>query len=242
MERMTVVVFDVDDTLYEQRIPFELAMKANFGKKNWFDDTISLPTLYRLFRYHSDIAYANVVAGVLSLHDMRVLRIKQTLKDIDVEITDSECESFQACYLHEQIKIVIHPEMIKLLNVLREKNVPTSILTNGPTDHQELKLLRLNLVNWINEEAHHISESIGYSKPDTTAFKMVERTHFNETDFLYVGDSYDNDVVGAKSAGWKVIWLNKNNKRITQGMIEPDVELDSYEDIIKTVLDLLQEE
>lgn len=239
---MTVVVFDVDDTLYEQRIPFELAMKANFGKKTWFDDTISLPTLYRLFRYHSDIAYANVVAGVLSLHDMRVLRIKQTLKDIDVEITDSECESFQACYLHEQTKIVIHPEMIKLLNVLREKNVPTSILTNGPTDHQELKLLRLNLVNWINEEAHHISESIGYSKPDATAFKMVERTHFNETDFLYVGDSYDNDVVGAKSAGWKVIWLNKNNKRITQGMIEPDVELDSYEDIIKTVLDLLQEE
>ena len=239
---MTVVVFDVDDTLYEQRIPFELAMKANFGKKTWFDDTISLPTLYRLFRYHSDIAYANVVAGVLSLHDMRVLRIKQTLKDIDVEITDSECESFQACYLHEQTKIVIHPEMIKLLNVLREKNVPTSILTNGPTDHQELKLLRLNLVNWINEEAHHISESIGYSKPEATAFKMVERTHFNETDFLYVGDSYDNDVVGAKSAGWKVIWLNKNNKRITQGMIEPDVELDSYEDIIKTVLDLLQEE
>ncbi|UUV98884.1 HAD family hydrolase [Vagococcus luciliae] len=239
---MSVVVFDVDDTLYEQRIPFEMAIKANFGTKSWFDDTIFLPTLYRLFRYHSDIAYANVIAGVLSLHDMRVLRIKQTLKDIGVEITDSECESFQACYLHEQTKIVVHPEMIKLLNILKDKNISTSILTNGPTDHQELKLSRLNLVKWIDEEAHHISESIGYSKPDATAFKMVEKSHPNETDFLYVGDSYDNDVVGAKSAGWKVIWLNKNNKRLTPEMFEPDVELDSYENIIETVLGLLQEE
>ena len=26
---------------------------------------------------------------------------------------------------------------------------------------------------------------------------------------LYVGDSYENDIIGAKGAGWDVIWLNK---------------------------------
>ena len=47
------------------------------------------------------------------------------------------------------------------------------------------------------------SSAVGISKPDERIFHMVCESG------LYVGDSYENDVIGAKKAGWDVIWLNK---------------------------------
>lgn len=238
MDEMTVVVFDVDDTLYDQFAPFELAMRKNFGEKTWIDE-VDLRKLYQLFRHHSDLAFPDTVSGRLSLKDMRVYRIQAALKDLGIESTKEECQTFQECYFYEQQQITLHPEMIRLLDVLNEKKVPTGILTNGPTDHQQLKIDQLNIANWIDASKHHISESIGYSKPDASAFKVVEESFPEDERFLYVGDSYDNDVIGAKSADWQVIWLNKNNKQLTSEMVVPDIELPSYDEIINTVLELL---
>lgn len=238
---MTVVVFDVDDTLYDQFSPFELAMIKNFGEKKWLSE-ISLRTLYQLFRYHSDLAFPDTVSGALSLKDMRVYRIQAALNDLGIEESKGVCQAFQDCYFYEQNQLVLHPEMVRLLTILDEKKVLTGLLTNGPTEHQQLKIEQLGVSKWISEDTHHISESIGYSKPDVSAFKVVETIYPDNSQFLYIGDSYENDVIGAKKAGWQIVWLNKNNKRLTQEMIKPDVALSSYDNIVETVLGLLQEE
>ncbi len=33
---------------------------------------------------------------------------------------------------------------------------------------------------------------------------------------LYVGDNYDNDVLGAKSANWQALWFNHRERKIEQ--------------------------
>ncbi|APB31785.1 MULTISPECIES: HAD family hydrolase [Vagococcus] len=238
---MTVVVFDVDDTLYDQFVPFELAMTHSFQDKPWIKD-MDLSTLYLLFRHHSDEMFPATVSGELSLEDMRVYRIQKALKDLGVEATDRKCQLFQDRYFYEQNRITVHPEMVDLLLILKERQILTGILTNGPTNHQQLKLDQLNVSTWIDSNTHHISESIGYSKPDAKAFQVVANSYPESTEFLYIGDSYDNDVIGAKNAGWQVIWLNKYNKKLTQEMVKPDVEVTSYKELAVNVLDLLQEE
>lgn len=238
---MTVVVFDVDDTLYDQYETFELAMMQSFQDKDWFRK-IPLAQLYRLFRYHSDEMFPETVSGELSLKDMRVRRIQNALKDLDVEVSTKECQTFQDNYYKEQHQLKIHPEITRLLALLNEKGIKTGILTNGPTTHQQLKLDQLGIAKWIDEKTHHISDSIGFSKPDPRAFKVVEMAYFDKDEFIYVGDSYDNDVIGAKNAGWKVLWLNKYNKKLTQEMVQPDYEVTTYKELVDKVLELLQEE
>ncbi|EIZ2929160.1 TPA: HAD family hydrolase, partial [Listeria monocytogenes] len=39
----------------------------------------------------------------------------------------------------------------------------------------------------------------------------------------YIGDSFENDVIGSKSAGWKSIWLNRRGHLIpTEAAFQPD--------------------
>ena len=85
-----------------------------------------------------------------------------------------------------------------------------SVITNGPKEHQLRKIKSLGLKRWVDEKDIIISSAVGCSKPDKRIFHMVSDHG------LYVGDSYENDVIGAGNAGWDVIWLNKYGARDQQ--------------------------
>ena len=92
---------------------------------------------------------------------------------------------------------------MEILDYLKSRDVRISLITNGPYEHQLKKIRSLGLGKWIEEKDMIISSAVGISKPDERIFHMVCESG------LYVGDSYENDVIGAKKAGWDVIWLNK---------------------------------
>lgn len=56
---------------------------------------------------------------------------------------------------------------------------------------------------------------------------------------LYVGDSYDNDVMGGHNGGWKTMWFNHRGRSISQGEKVHDVEIDSFEQLFGAVKVLL---
>ena len=54
-----------------------------------------------------------------------------------------------------------------------------------------------------------ISDVIGYQKPDVRAFQTIQKImNLNPEETWFVGDTFEVDVVGAKNAGWHVIWFN----------------------------------
>ncbi len=59
------------------------------------------------------------------------------------------------------------------------------------------------------------SETAGASKPDEEIFKAaIKNAKMNENDkatFLHIGDSYEKDFCGAKSAGWNAILLSRSS-------------------------------
>ena len=52
----------------------------------------------------------------------------------------------------------------------------------------------------------------------------------NPSTTLYVGDSYDNDVMGAFNGGWHSMWFNHRGRSLKPGT-KPvfDLEIDSFE-------------
>ena len=37
-----------------------------------------------------------------------------------------------------------------------------------------------------------------------------------------IGDSYENDILGAMNAGWKTIWMNHHKYPVPEGVKSPD--------------------
>ena len=225
-------MFDVDDTRYDQQQPFRNAVKRVVPLVSDED----MHPLYIRFRHHSDENFPKVMAGNWTLEYMRAHRISQSLKDLDYpHITEKDGLYFQQVYEEELDNICLHKEVKKTLDFLKTKDVPLGIITNGPTDHQTKKLNQLQLKKWIPAENMIVSQATGYQKPEKEIFQLAEK-QFNMTacETLYVGDNYDNDVLGAKKADWQALWFNHRERRIDESPT-CDIEITSFDQLLETM-------
>lgn len=218
--------------MYDQQQPFRNAVKKVVPLVSDED----MVTLYHRFRHHSDENFPKVMAGMWTLEDMRAHRISQSLKDLDYpHITSEDGLYFQQIYEEELNNIHLHEEVRKTLVFLAEMNIPLGIITNGPTDHQTKKLHQLQLSTWIPSQRMIVSQATGYQKPEKEIFQLAEKRFnliANET--LYVGDNYDNDVLGAKGAGWQALWFNHRERKI-DGSLTCDFEITSFDQLLETM-------
>lgn len=235
---MKIIVFDMDDTLYDQIEPFRLAVEA-FFPQHFNDD--EMRQLYQRFRFHSDALFSQTEDGTLALETMRIYRMREAINETDLLISDAEADELQAAYARNQGKIQMVPEMATLLDELVQQKVPVALLTNGPESHQLKKVTQLGLSRWFPQEYWFISEATGCAKPDASAFRLVE-TAFQVTadDCLYIGDSYENDVIGCQNAGWRVVWLNKYGQKPLNIINQNICCVTGYTDVSKCVSEFIE--
>lgn len=216
---MKAVLFDVDDTLYDQVVPFEQAYKAVFG--NTYD--ISCQALFTASRKYSDMVFEKSQNHEISMDEMYIYRISLAFRDFGISITEKQALEFQELYGSSQKQISLTNPVKNLLRLLKKSDIRLGIITNGPSDHQRAKVKSLHLNYWIKSEAVFISGDYDFSKPDIRMFERAEMTlGFEKNELWYVGDSYANDVIGAKQAGWHCIWFNRRKHERPQTDINPN--------------------
>ncbi|PKG22974.1 HAD family hydrolase [Niallia nealsonii] len=235
---MINILFDVDDTLYDQLIPFKDAYHEVFDQYQY---NCSIELLFVKSRYYSDEVFELVNAGKMTKTDMHIYRISKAFESLGIQIKREDAFLFQSIYESNQKKIVLHPEMKEVLHFAKCLGINMGVITNGPTSHQESKIAQLLLTNWIKEENIFISGKVGISKPSQKIFSYVqEKMGIIPENSYYIGDSYMNDVVGAKKAGWKSIWVNRRNHPISNEMeYNPDYIMDAFNSptsILKKIL------
>lgn len=117
------------------------------------------------------------------------------------------------------------------------------IITNGPTEHQLKKVKKLGLYDYVDPKHVIVSQATGFQKPEKEIFNLAaEQFDMNPSTTLYVGDSYDNDVMGAFNSGWHSMWFNHRGRSLKPGT-KPvfDLEIDSFEQLfgaVKVLFDL----
>lgn len=231
---MVNLFFDVDDTLYDQLHPFAKAYHKIFG----YQYQVSCEAIYKRSRLHSDDVFDDVTSGQMTREDMYIYRISKAFADYGISVSDEKALEFQQTYSKYQMDIELIPEMKQLLEWSRHNNGQKGIITNGPAGHQRKKIIRLGLYEWIEENHIFISEEVKVSKPDIHIFYLVqEKLSLNPEATYYIGDSYRNDVIGAKRAGWKAIWINCRKRPLPDDSnIRPDYTISEYRELV----DLLQ--
>ena len=209
--RMIGLVFDVDDTLYEQIVPFENAYKS------LFDMDIDMGKFYLLSRYYSDVKFEASQTGEMTMDEYHIYRIQEAAKDLGVCLSDKQALNMQKEYKKNQQKLQISDITISILELAKKNNVKLGIITNGPSEHQWSKVKALGVEKWIDKENIIVSGDYGINKPDVRIFEiMQEKLQLPNDSLYYIGDSLENDIVGANNAGWKAIWINRYKKKLPE--------------------------
>ena len=105
----------------------------------------------------------------------------------------------------------------------RSWDLQLGLITNGPSEHQRSRIEPLGLDRYF--EAIAVSGELGVRKPDPAIFRHVLRAlSVTPAAAVYVGDSLEADVAGAKAAGMAEVWLNRDGRAVS-GDHEPDAEI-----------------
>ena len=184
---ITSIVFDVDDTIYDQQAPYRIAMGKCFPDF----DMAHINQAYIRFRHYSDVGFPRVMAGEWTTEYFRFWRCKETLLEFGYREIDEETGNhFQEVYEHELENITMLDEMRMTLDFLKEKKVPMGIITNGPTEHQLKKVKKLGLYDYVDPKRVIVSQATGFQKPEKEIFNLAaEQFDMNPSTTLYVGDS-----------------------------------------------------
>ena len=214
------ILFDVDDTLYDQTVPFKEAYAEYFGE----NPAVPAEVIYPVTRKYSDQVYSQALTGQITMEEMYIYRVQKAFEEFDVRITDAEAFDFQKIYADCQRHIHMSEQMERILDYCGRK-AELGIITNGPSAHQWNKVKSLQAERWVPHENIFVSGNVGAEKPDRKIFEYAEHTMgLEDAEIWFVGDAYELDVKGALNAGWNAVWMNRRKRKAPDGAVLSECE------------------
>jgi FMN phosphatase YigB (HAD superfamily) len=112
---------------------------------------------------------------------------------------------------------------------------PLGLVSNGFADMQQAKLESLGFAGFF--DCLTFSAQAGFRKPHPKIFQQAAcKLGLTPVECLYVGDSYEDDVLGARAAGMKTCWYNPEGVRLKPGSQKPDFEIGALSAVARLVL------
>ncbi|MFC0561542.1 HAD family hydrolase [Halalkalibacter alkalisediminis] len=212
LENIELILFDLDNTLYD------FNDKWNVGTFNTFNNSkltkgLSFEEFIIQYKKNDNRYWDLHHKGEVELDDVRRLRLIDTLKFFKRNVTSEEADLYFQEFISEVFDLIEPDE--KINQFLREikDSYKVGIITNGKIHEQQVKIRNLGLDRLIPNEHIFISDDIGYSKPHSKAFlTALDYFKIKPVNTVYIGDSWDNDILGSKDVGINPIWINLYSK------------------------------
>jgi putative hydrolase of the HAD superfamily len=216
----TLVTFDGDDTLWELRPVIEraLARSCETFAVHFPDAPVTPADL------HEDrLAVQRGLAAGSSMLEYRRAALRRRVDLLgggDDALVDRLVAQFQE--LRSSL-IEPYPDALPALERLSGRAL-LGFITNGNAD-LELTPFRGIFAFRLHAFVH------GPEKPDTGMFvDALAQTGVHASRAVHVGDSLEHDVAGARAAGWKAVWLNRDGTENESG-VRPDLEIASLAEL-----------
>ena len=204
---MRVVLFDLDDTLFDHKHCSSvglLAVQDVFpGRIDGTIDEVEATYFELLEMWH-----LKVLEGTVSVEQSRIERFRVLLSTDEAAASDQEAETAAHCY-RDAFNAAYRPVpgAIELLQRVKAKH-PVGVVTNHVVSEQLTKVAAIGVESLIDELV--ISEEVGVSKPNRRIFDVaLSRLGGTHEEAVMIGDSWSSDILGASGAGIRAIWLNR---------------------------------
>ena len=219
--KITALLFDLDHTL-------------------GFDQHLEAKVLHSLAQTHHLPFSEDCLQFFLKQFQSGKISLKELFLNVFQEKTAPTVEKLkeeyrQICLKEAPICTKTIPGAKELFNFLLGNKIPFAIFSNGWKKLQEAKAKAIGFPNRVLT-----SEEIGKWKPNPEAFQeAVTRLGYSLESTLYIGDSPENDVAGAKNAGMPACWFNPEHKNYPENLPKPDFILHALEELCQLVLLIL---
>ena len=211
MSDVTAVLFDLDDTLFDHAHCARTALGAIRASHA----SLSAIDPLQLEQTHSHILeelHGDVAVGRLSLDVARTERFRRLFRSAGFEPDDALSAATAAAYRQSYITSRRAVEGAAALLEGVRVHARVGIVTNNLVAEQREKLRDCGLDRHI--DVLIASEEAGVSKPDAAIFALaLERLGCAAHEAVMVGDSWENDIVGAQSAGIRAVWFNPHGEQ-----------------------------
>ncbi|MEP7128736.1 MAG: YjjG family noncanonical pyrimidine nucleotidase [Chitinophagales bacterium] len=206
MKQYKHVFFDLDETLWDFKTNSHETLSEVFGIYHLEERGITADAFYRHYYHHNNIYWDLFRKGAIGREDLRLIRFIKTLSEFNV--TDEVlAKNLSASYLQIlPTKTRLHDDAIDVLTYLKKK-YSLHIITNGFEEVQFLKMRHSGLVSYFKYVI--TSEMAGSQKPNREIFKYAfDMTNASAIDSIFIGDSIEADIHGAKSVGMDHVLFN----------------------------------
>ena len=231
MNKITTISFDADGTLWDfegvMRHALECALAELRRLVPSAPDSLSIETLIAI---RDQVAEEQKGRG-LTHEAIRLEAFKQTLQFIN-HPDDDLAVHLNTLYLKHRFEdITLFDDVLPTLDVLQGHYI-MGLLSNGNTYPE-----RCGLGGYFQFVV--FAQDYGIQKPDPRLFEIaIERAECTKHHLLHVGDSFQNDVIGARQVGIKSVWLNRQREDM-ETKEQPDFEISSLRELTKILGNLM---
>lgn len=207
MKQYKAVFFDLDHTLWDFELNSQSAITELYHDHKL--DAMGIPGLQNFIDAYKDInktMWDEYHRNAITKATLRAGRFSRTLESFG--ITNLKlAETLAAGYLSScPVKTNLFPGTIAILEYLAAK-YSLHIITNGFKEVQHLKIRNSGIARYF--EHIHISEEIGYKKPEPEIFNYaVKQSRVLHEQCVMIGDNLETDIAGAENAGIDPVFFN----------------------------------
>lgn len=225
-----VILFDVDDTLFDFDLSEKIALDKTFKE---FGYPSGLNDYRADYKEISKILWHELEQGFITLAELAVERFRRLFLQSGLEVNS---QMFSRSYL-EFLGQETHPisGALKLCGKLEDYRL--AIITNGFAAVQRVRIENSDLRNTFEQII--ISQEVGFNKPNKEifdyAFTKLKINEYDKDKVLIVGDSLTSDIQGGINYGIDTCWFNPQFKENNIGN-EPTYEVNDLMDILKVLV------
>lgn len=197
------ILFDLDDTLYDLRSYWTGRLRRAFHAV-----AARYPHLDR------EVMLQAAIANKVYMQQMPAF-LREWEIDDEALITKIS-EEYERNWFRE---LTLAEDALTTFAQLRP-HMRLGLVTNGPSRTQRPKIVQFGLAELVDVIV--VSGEAGVAKPDPAIFRVaLDQLGTKPEESLYVGDSVENDLLGAAAAGMPFVWINRRNEGLPEGVPLP---------------------
>lgn len=209
MKNYRNIFFDLDHTLWDFERNSAESLNDLFELHKLQESGIpDKETFSSRYRHYNEIYWGLLHKGKIGRGELRWHRFRDTLADFEIK-NEELVKKLSADYLEIlPTKTNLFDDTLEILEYLLPKYA-LHIITNGFEEVQHKKIRNSDIEKYFRYII--TSEMAGYQKPDRLIFKYaLEKTNAVIPESIFVGDSIEADMDGAKSVGMDHVFYNPN--------------------------------
>lgn len=211
MSRPSVILFDLDDTLFAHREAVQTGIRRfteSLGEPYGMLEAAELTVLWHdLEEEH----YHEYLAGRLDFEGQRQARARDFAARHGVTLSPAEASAWFASYFEHYVAAwSLHDDALPCLDGVEAAipGVRFGLITNGDLAFQSRKVHSVGLDQRIPVIV--ASGEVGVAKPDERIFLHACNVFgAAPSQVVYVGDRLRTDAIGAAAAGLTGVWLDR---------------------------------